>query len=159
MKAAFYFAIREIRRRPRHFLALTIVSVAILTTLIMMLMLLNAEWRNDVMPERPDNYHFTIKGISESEKKWIRSQPWVQVCYDVERYVSNGVTADDTLNVRLIWSENYYSTKHAWEIFDEFNLWEREPYKLYYESQLDEIINKYKKDYATSDLNYRIAKN
>ena len=159
MKAAFYFAIREIRRRQRHFLALTVVSAAILTTLIMMLMLLNAEWRNDVMPERPDNYHFTIKGISESEKKWIRSQPWVQVCYDVERYVSNGVTADDTLNVRLIWSENYYSTKRAWEIFDEFNLWEREPYKLYYESQLDEIINKYKKDYATSDLNYRIAKN
>ena len=123
MKAAFYFAMREIRRRPRHFLATTVVSAAILMTLILNVMQMSAEWRNDVMPESPLNYHFTVKGITDEQKRWIRSQPWVQVCYDVERYESNGRKVNDTLHVRVIWSENNRAMRYALEVFDELNLW------------------------------------
>lgn len=158
MKASFYFAMREIRRRPRHFIAQTIVSAAILTTLIMMLMQMNAEWRNDVMPERPDNYHFTLKGLTESEKRIVRSKPWVMVCYDVTRYVSNGETVDDTLNVRLVWSENLNSTSRAWELFDEFNLWEREIYKASYQRELKDRIEILFSNHITTDLNYPVDK-
>ena len=159
MKASFYFAMREIRRRPRHFIAQAIVSAAILTTLIMMLMQMNAEWRNDVMPERPDNYHFTLKGLTVHEKKWVRSQPWVQICYDVERRVNKDETADDTLNVRVIWSENNQAMKYARDVFDELNLWEREPYKMYYESTLSKEIATLKKSYSTKDENYLVDSN
>lgn len=159
MKAAFYFSIREIRRRPRHFLAQTIVSAAILTTIIMMLMYMNANWRDDVMPEKSTNYHFTLQGLTESEKNYVRSKQYVLACYDVERYISYGESADDTINVRIIWSENNNASVYARELFDELDLWSREPYERYYQSKLKSSINDLKKTYKTTDEYYLIDSN
>lgn len=159
MKAAFYFAISELRRRPRHFFAQTIVSAAILTTLVMMLLYMNTNWRNQVMPEKPQNYHFTVKGLTEYEKKQIRAKPYVLVCYDVERYISSNETVNDTLRVRVIWSENNNAIKYAWEIFDELELWEREVYKGSYNSTLQSVIYELKKTYFTDNEYFLIDSN
>lgn len=159
MNAAFYFAISELRRRPRHFFAQTIVSAAILTTLVMMLLYMNANWRNQVMPEKPQNYHFTVKGLTEYEKKQIRAKPYVLACYDVERYVSSNETVNDTLRVRVIWSENNNAIKYAWEIFDELELWEREVYKGSYNSTLQSVIYELKKTYFTDNEYFLIDSN
>ncbi len=156
MKAAFYFAMREIRRRPRHFLATTIVSAAILMTLIMNVMQMSAEWRNDVMPEKPSNYHFTVKGLTEDEKRWIRSQPWVQVCYDVERYINKGQKVNDTLNVRVIMSENNRALRYAREVFDKFDLWSSPDYASRYQSYVDDNIGNLKYSYKTDNLNFPV---
>lgn len=158
MKASFFFAMREIRRRPRHFLATTVVSAAILMTLILNVMQMSAEWRNDVMPEAPLNYHFTVKGITDEQKRWIRSQPWVQVCYDVERYENGGQTVDDTLHVRVIWSENNRAIKHARDVFEELDLWESPIYAAKYNSFVNENIRNLKYSYRTDSLNYPVSR-
>ncbi len=147
MKVSFFFSLREIRRRPRGFLALVAVSAALLTTLIMMLLYLNADWRNDVMPLKESNYHFYIQDLDESEKGWINAQPWCLKVYNEMRYDSEGTLKQNTLRVRVIWSENINALKYAREVFDRFDLWTSptyvKRYNSYYESKLALIRKEY----------------
>jgi hypothetical protein len=143
MKASFYFALREIRRRPRRFFSLVAVSAAILTTLIMMLLYLEADWRSRVMPDRPENYHFFIKGLNEQEKSYIKRQPWVQAWYDINHFDNNGEFTFNEFRVRVVWEDVLRTTKRAWEVFDEFDLWSSDEYSksysLLYKDKLESL--------------------
>ncbi len=125
MKVPLFLALREIRRRPRGFAALTAISAAIFTTLTMILLSLNAAHRADVMPLKPENYHFTLYGLTPHEETLLRIKPWVLATYcDAE---TGG------LNVRVVRSENARALDLVWDFFDELDLWQREAYKERYD--------------------------
>ena len=157
MKLSISYALSEIRRRPRGFIALTAVSASILTILIMMLLFLNASWRAEVMPDNEQNYHFYIRGLTDSEKRYVASQPWVQAWYDIDITGPDGKLIDSTFRVRVIWPEVVRVSKHAWEIFDELNLWSREEYKTTYDSYYKDKLNGIIADYHGAPAESRLS--
>lgn len=74
MKISLWYALREFRRRPKRFLSLTAVSTAILCVLILSVLWESAVWRAEVMPARPENYHFSFYNLTEADKDYIKKQ-------------------------------------------------------------------------------------
>ncbi|MCI8388309.1 MAG: ABC transporter permease [Clostridiales bacterium] len=133
MKVSFFYALSEIRRRPKRFIAMVAVAASVLTILIMMLLSLDADWRAQVMPDNEDNYHFSIYDLRESEKEYIKRQPWVQAWYDKYHYDKYGNVTYNYFCVRVTWDEVLRMTRHAYDIFDEFDIWSRKNYADNYE--------------------------
>lgn len=96
----------------------------------MLLLYLNAQWRAEVMPDNEENYHFSLCDLTESQKKFVRSQPWVQASYD--HYTYNAYTDELMYNdfrVRVDWEHVVGGLKYARELFDIFDLWHSPYYK------------------------------
>lgn len=152
MKVSFYFALREMRRRPRRMLSLVLVTVAILTALNLMLFYLEADWRQQVMPESPTSYHFHIRCVDDFDtvRGYIKKQPWVQAWYeeDIHDYYDEEYKYTE-FRVRVDWEHVLVSSKLAWEMFDELDLWNSTYYAENYEHQYNDSLAKLK----TSTLN------
>lgn len=139
VKFTLPYVLSSIRRRPRSFLAMTAVSASIMTILIMMLLYMNASWRAEVMPDNEHNYHFRLCNLTEQLKNYIRNEPWVQATYDHYTYspVDDSLLYND-FRVRVTWDEVLYSSKHAKELLDKFDLWSTP----YYEPLIEAGYNK-----------------
>ena len=123
LKIIFGFAFCELRRKPKETVITVSFMTAVLVSLIMLLMFSEAQWRGEVMPEIPENYHFSIQSLSEGEKQWIRQQDFTQVTYDT----------DNGFRVRVTWEYAAKAVQCCRVIFDEFDLWQRAPYKERYD--------------------------
>jgi hypothetical protein len=109
MGAAVYYALRSIRRRPKSFISLAGVSAAVMLALILLLLFLEAEWRQSVMPDNTNNYHLCFYNLSDAEKDWIKSQEWTHATYELYS-ASGGEETADEYRVRVAWD---YSAKAA----------------------------------------------
>ncbi len=134
MKVSFYFAFRELRRRPRRVVSMLLVAAAILTALNMLLFYLEADWRAQVMPDNPNNYHFTVKDHTDAQRRYIVSQPWVQAWYEEDVNDRYGTYQYSQLKIRVDWENVLSSNALAWEIFDHFDLWHSDFYEQSFES-------------------------
>ncbi|MBQ8508854.1 MAG: ABC transporter permease [Clostridia bacterium] len=139
MKVSLYFALRELKRRPRRALSLIAVSAAILTTLIMMLLYFEADWRARVMPDHEENYHFRLYNLTEREKKQIAARPWVQATYEIWRDTTRHPSYACEFRVRVRWDYLWEYGELALSLMNEYDIWEREPYLSQYGSTYDSV--------------------
>lgn len=133
IKSAFFLSVRELTGRKRETFVTVSITTAVLLALIMLMMFLEAQWRDEVMPENSDNYHFYIQSLSASEKQWIREQPFVQCTYDM----------GNEFRVRVTWEYASSSLECCWKIFDHFDLWSRSPYAEPYRINYESLVIKY----------------
>ncbi|MBQ8508855.1 MAG: ABC transporter permease [Clostridia bacterium] len=150
MRAVLHFTLRRVIRRPRRFLSMAAVSAAILTTLIMVLLYFDADWRARVMPDNQQNYHFSLYNLTDREKQTVRSKDWVQETYDI--YYDNSTDYSNEFRVRVDWDHVLSAGACCREVLLEFGLVEREPYATqyqnFYDRQVETMINN-RRDPAT----------
>ena len=128
MKVSFYFALRELRRRPRRAISMLLVAVAIMTALNMLLFYLEANWRAEVMPDNERNYHLKFREVTAAERAYIVTQPWVQAYYDVDVENHYGEYQYYELRVRVDWDNVLRVNALARQMFDDLDLWHSEYY-------------------------------
>ncbi|MGM9653629.1 MAG: FtsX-like permease family protein [Eubacteriales bacterium] len=148
MKVSLWYVLREFRRRPKRFLSLTAVSAAVMSVMILLVLWMEAEWRADVMPEKPNNYHFSFYNLTEADKNYIRSQDWVQATYDI--YSSDPdipAAYVNSFRVRVTWDHVGDAVALARSVMLRRGLFEREPYaELYrreYQDQYEKFLEKW----------------
>ncbi len=146
MKVSLWYVLREFRRRPRRWLSLSLVSAAVMTVMILMVLWMEAEWRADVMPDHEDNYHFSFYNLSEADKTYIRRQDWVQATYDLYADVRSEAYTNE-FRVRVTWEHTANAVSLARQVMLQRGLFEREPYaaayQREYERQYQEFLNKW----------------
>lgn len=146
MKLSLWYVLREFRRRPKRFLSLTAVSAAVFSVLILMVLWMEAEWRADVMPERPENYHLAFLNLTEADKDYIRAQSWVQTTYDTWRD-SDDPAQQNRFCVRVTWKHVPDALALARSVMMQRGLFEREPYASRYrlecKYQYDKFVEKW----------------
>lgn len=130
-----WYALRDMRGRPKQFLSLVAVSAAILAVIILAVLWENALWREDVMPEKEYNYHFYFYNLTEDDKDFLRSRPWVLATYDVynDSESAKGTAHENSFRVRVTWENNARSMTLAREFFLQRGIVDREPYAKLYE--------------------------
>lgn len=156
MKVSLYFALRELRRRPRRTLSLILVSTAILTSLYMLLFYLEADWRSRVMPDTPSNYHFHVRTTEDPYeiRAYIKKQPWVQAWYEEDFYRSEEEYLYTQFSVRVDWEHLLVSSALAREMFDSLELWDSDYYADNWEFYYNDTYNKFiKQAYGASTIN------
>ncbi len=131
MKISLWYALREFRRRPKRFLSLTAVSTAILCVLILSVLWESAVWRAEVMPTRPENYHFSFYNLTEADKDYIKKQSWVLAVYDLYTDVNDPARANE-FRVRVKWEYNAAAMSLADSVYTARGLEDREPYASAY---------------------------
>lgn len=147
MKTSFWYAIRELRRRPRQFLSLTAVSAAVMTVLMLMILWMNATWRAEVLPLNQSNTHMHFYNLTESEKDYIRQLDYVQTTYDEYDFEMAEFSNPAYLNcfrVRLTWEHNADAPTIAVQLMKKLNLYTREPYVKKYEHEYNRLVDEYK---------------
>ena len=152
MKAIRYFLLRDIRTRPLQFLSSVLVAMSAITALMLMLLYTEAAWRARVMPDHEQNYHFTVKNLSYSEKNEIANQPWAQACYEILEYDDDGNLIRDDFRIRVTWDEVWRWGDRAWEIFDKYDMWDNRAYRSAYEYNYDYILEKLQKRYYNAEV-------
>ena len=152
MKAIRYFLLRDIRTRPLQFLSSVLVAMSAITALMLMLLYTEAAWRARVMPDHDQNYHFTVKNLSYSEKNEIANQPWAQACYEILEYDDDGNLIRDDFRIRVTWDEVWRWGDRAWEIFDKYDMWDNRAYRSAYEYNYDYILEKLQKRYYNAEV-------
>ncbi len=137
MKISMWYALRDVRSRPKQFISLATVSAAILTVMILAVLWEGALWREEVMPEREHNYHFYFYNLSEEDKAYIRAQPWVLTTYDVysESESAKGTAHENSFRVRVTWENNAKSATYARELLLKRGIIDRAPYDTQYERE------------------------
>lgn len=151
MKAIRYFLLRDIRTRPLQFLSSVLVAMSAITALMLMLLYTEAAWRARVMPDHDQNYHFTVKNLSYTEKNEIANQPWAQACYEILEYDDDGNLIRDDFRIRVTWDEVWRWGVHAREIFNKYNLWTDSAYRTRYENDYNFILGQLQKRYYNAD--------
>ncbi len=135
-----WYALRDVRSRPKQFISLVAVSAAILTVMILAVLWEGALWREDVMPEKEHNYHFYFYNLSDEDKAYIRSQPWVLTTYDVYSELESvkGTAHENAFRVRVTWENNAKSAMYARELLLRRGIIENEPYDKQYEREYNQ---------------------
>ena len=89
------------------------------------------------MPEKEHNYHFYFYNLSDEDKAYIRSQPWVLTTYDVysELESNKGTAHENAFRVRVTWGNNATSATYARELCLKRGIIENEPYDKQYERE------------------------
>ncbi len=146
-KVSFYYAFREIRRRPGRFFSMAAITASLLVVLILMLLWAEASWRDQVMPDHQENYHFSIRDLTQSQKDYITNQPWVQAAYDIDFYHRDGSLYYNEFRVRVDWVNNLIAMRRAREIFDEFDLYFEDYYINTYNMWYDNIYKNVVKEW------------
>lgn len=142
IKSAVYYAVRDIRSRPREAVTLVAIMTAIMLTLVLLLLWLEADWRADVIPEHEENYHMVFRGLTYSEKEIIRGKEWVQATYDVATDSGSGENSE--FRVRIKWEYlNENPVTYIKEIWDEFNLKNSTEYSYGYWNSYNGYYDKY----------------
>ncbi len=149
MKLFMWYALRDVRRRPKQFLSLVAVSAAALAVIILAVLWEEALWRESVMPEREYNYHFYFYNLRPEDKEYLNAQPWVLTTYDVysDSEHSKNTVYENSFRVRVTWENNARAATLARDFLTESGLLEREPYATQYE-------NAYKSNYANLTENW-----
>lgn len=143
-----YYAVRDIKRKPREAVTLAAVMSAIMLTLILLMLWIEADWRAKVMPLCEDNYHFEIEGLTASEKSYIKSLDW---CYDT--YEVTDMWGDSSFRVRIKWEylEDDY-TECIKEVYEFFDLQNRDPYKKTYDYWYKKLYDNYSNAYNSNGI-------
>jgi len=153
LKVSAWYAFREMARKPRRFLSLVAVSAAVMTVMVLIILWMEAEWRADVMPDHEGQYHFSFYNLRESDKDYIRAQPWVQATYDLYLPTDDTAKANE-FRVRVTWDEVAHATSHARTVLLSRGLLEREPYaKLYDREYSSQYANLQKSWYGAAEKN------
>ena len=139
-----WYALRDVRRRPKQFLSLVAVSAAILTVVILSVLWEAALWREDVMPLKEHNYHFSFYNLSEADKDYLRAQPWVLATYD--KYSDSEHTINTPFGnyfcVRVTWENNAKAISLARQVFIERGIIENEAYAKLYENEYNTVYGR-----------------
>lgn len=139
-RVSLFYALRDIRRRPVRFLSLSAIVCAALVSLTLLLLFMEAQWRADVMPDREENYHFTLDNLSEKEAAYAESLPWVQAAY---RSVSPTNEDRICLRIRSDWEHCTESGELVRELIRKIGLFRREPYAAMYDTVYDGAMAKF----------------
>lgn len=140
LKCVRYFLLRDIRSRPLSFLSSVLIAMSAITALMLMMLYTEAAWRASVMPDHELNYHFTVKNLTYAQKNEIANQPWAQACYEILDFDEDGNVIRDDFLIRVTWDEVARWGTHAWEVFDEYDMWDNKAYRARYENNYEEII-------------------
>lgn len=152
MKAIRYFLLRDIRSRPMQFFSSILVAMAALTALMLMLLYTEAAWRASVMPDHELNYHFVVKNLTYAQKDEIANQPWAQACYEILDFDDDGNVIRNDFRIRVTWDEVARWGVHAWDVFDEYDMWYNKAYRVSYESGYADILENLKKRYYGAEI-------
>ncbi len=139
-----WYALRDARRRFKQFFSLAATAAALLTVIILAVLWEAALWREDVMPLKEYNYHFSFYNLSEADKEYIRKQPWVLTTYD--KYNDSpsvqNTPYENHFCVRVTWENNARSMTLAREVFIQRGIIDREPYAKLYENEYNKVYGK-----------------
>lgn len=156
MKLSFWYALREVRRRPGRSLSFAAILCALLISLFLLLLYMEAQWRAEVMPDNTENYHFRLYGLSEQDKAYIRALPWVQASYDIVH------DAEDTpfynpnyrneFRVRVTWEHVMDVGECARTLMEERDIFKNAHYAAFYQSGYEYAKTKYTENrYGTAE--------
>ena len=139
-----WYACKELRRRPKHTLSFLLIVCAILVSLALLLLYMEAEWRADVMPDHEENYHFALRDLSDSDKEAIKKYEWVQAWYDIEPDAPEGSKASlsykSEFRVRVTWDHVYQAGECARIAMDDLGIFRKAPYSSHYDSYYNEAL-------------------
>jgi len=136
VKISLWYVLREIGRRPKRFLSLALVSAAVMTVMILVILYNEAEWRAEVMPDHEENYHLSFYNLTEADKDYLRRQDWVQATYDIYRN-SKDPLLSNTFRVRVGWDHVTEALALARTFMLQRGLFEREPYASWYQREYE----------------------
>lgn len=142
MKVSLWYVLREFRRRPRRWLSLSLVSAAVMTVMVLMVLWMEAEWRADVMPDHKENYHFSFYNLTEADKKYISRQDWVQASYDLYTPVRQEAYTNE-FRVRVTWDHTADAVSLVRQVMLQRGLFEREPYAAAYQKEYERQYNQF----------------
>jgi len=145
MKAALYYAFRQIQRRPRDFLAVLTTSAVVLLAMFLMLLGLETQWRQSVMPDHEANFHFTLYDLTEEEMEEVAGWFGVQAVYVEEEPgkvwpKSYNIQPKTALRVRISMDQAPRTQAIYKDMLDTFELWERPPYEQYNSVEGKQIV-------------------
>ncbi len=154
MKSAFYFAYHELFRRRGRTLSLIIMSAAIICALNMLLFHLEADWRNKVMPDNPQNYHFSVVTDNKTYeiREYILSSPWVQTYYETDFYDSNNIYKETTFSIRVDWENNLNAITKCYQMFEDLDLWSEKRYVSMVDSLYTSNLSNLKREYFGAEI-------
>lgn len=136
MKTVLLYAFRQIQRRPRDFLAVLATSAVVLLAMFLLLLGLETQWRQEVMPDHEQNYHFTVYDLTDEEIEEISGWFGIQAVYMMEepgKVWPNDYKIQTKTETRFRISMNQAHRAQAihQDILDTYEMWERKPYEPY----------------------------